>query len=73
MGVEDEIPFKRISEYELNKTEPILTVLMHYARVAGIHTEALIDDQLDLPAKLPGDVRHDEITRKYSPRGGRKR
>jgi transcriptional regulator with XRE-family HTH domain len=69
MGVENEIPFKRISEYELDKTEPILTVLMQYARVAGVHTEALIDDQLDLPDKLPGDVRHEEIKRKYTPRG----
>lgn len=73
MGVEDEIPFKRISEHELNKTEPILIVLLQYARVAGVHTEALIDDSLDLPDKLPGDVRHDEIKRKYTPRGKPKR
>lgn len=73
LGVEDEIPYTRISDFELNKSEPILTVLMQYARVAGVHTEALIDDALDLPDKLPGDVRYDEIKRKYAPRGGRKR
>lgn len=73
LGVEDEIPYTRISDFELDKSEPILTVLMQYARVAGIHTEALIDDTLDLPDKLPGDVRHEEIKRKYAPRGGRKR
>jgi transcriptional regulator with XRE-family HTH domain len=73
LGVEDEIPYTRISDFELDKSEPILTVLMQYARVAGVHTEALIDDSLDLPDKLPGDVRHDEIKRKYTPRGGRKR
>ena len=73
LGVEDEIPYTRISDFELDKSEPILTVLMQYARVAGVHTEALIDDALDLPDKLPGDVRHDEIKRKYTPRGGRKR
>ncbi|MCA1566799.1 MAG: helix-turn-helix domain-containing protein [Acidobacteria bacterium] len=73
LGVEDEIPYTRISDFELDKSEPILTVLMQYARVAGVHTEALIDDTLDLPDKLPGDVRHDEIKRKYTPRGGRKR
>jgi transcriptional regulator with XRE-family HTH domain len=72
LGVEDEIPYTRISDFELDKTEPILTVLMQYARVAGVHTEALIDDALDLPDKLPGDVRHEEIKRKYTPRGGRK-
>jgi transcriptional regulator with XRE-family HTH domain len=68
LGVEDEIPYTRISDFELDKSEPILTVLMQYARVAGVHTEALIDDALDLPDKLPGDVRHDEIKRKYTPR-----
>ena len=73
LGVEDEIPYTRISDFELDKSEPILTVLMQYARVAGVHTEALIDDALDLPAKLPGDVRHDEIKRKYTPRATRKR
>ena len=73
LGVEDEIPYTRISDFELDKSEPILTVLMQYARVAGVHTEVLIDDALDLPNKLPGDVHHDEIKRKYAPRGGRKR
>jgi transcriptional regulator with XRE-family HTH domain len=73
LGVEDEIPYTRISDFELDKSEPILSVLMQYARVAGVHTEALIDDALDLPDKLPGDVRHDEITRRYAPRGARKR
>jgi transcriptional regulator with XRE-family HTH domain len=73
LGVEDEIPYTRISDFELDKSEPILSVLMQYARVAGVHTEALIDDALDLPDKLPGDVRHEEIKRKYAPRGKSKR
>ena len=69
LGVEDEISHKLISKYELDQNEPPLKVLLQYARVAGVHTEALIDDNLDLPDKLPGDVRHDEIKRKYTPRG----
>ena len=72
LGVKDEIPYTRILDFELDKSEPILTVLMQYARVAGVHTEALIDDALDLPDKLPGDVRHDEITCKYTPHAGSK-
>ena len=70
LGVEDFIEYNEISKFELGKREPFLQILLQYARVAGVHTEALIDDQLDLPAKLPGDVRHEEITRKYAPRGG---
>lgn len=69
LGVEDFIEYNEISKFELGKREPYLQILLQYARLAGIHTEALIDDQLDLPAKLPGDARHDEITRKYTPRG----
>ena len=69
LGVEDLIAYNEISKYELGKNEPYLQILLQYARVAGIHTEALIDDALNLPDKLPGDVRHEEIKRKYTPRG----
>jgi transcriptional regulator with XRE-family HTH domain len=53
LGVEDIIVFKQISAFELGKREPPLTILLQYARVAGISTDVLIDDVLDLPAKLP--------------------
>ena len=69
LGLEDAFTYTRISSYEIGNNEPPLMTLLEYARMAGIHTEALIDDTLDLPAKLPGDVRHDEIKRKYTPRG----
>ena len=49
---------KRISDYEIGKSEPPLIVLLQYARVAGVHVEDLIDDRADLPAKLPGTVKH---------------
>ena len=44
----------RISEYETGKGEPPLPVLLRYARLAGVCVERLIDDELDLPDKLPG-------------------
>ena len=53
LGVEDEIPYTRISDYELDKSEPTLMILLQYARVAGISIDVLVDDKLDLPAKLP--------------------
>jgi transcriptional regulator with XRE-family HTH domain len=43
----------RISEYETGKGEPPLLILLKYARLVGISTDVLIDDELDLPAKLP--------------------
>jgi len=30
--------------------------LLAYARVAGIHLEEIVDDELDLPARLPGTI-----------------
>ena len=58
LGFEDALDYKRISEYELDKNEPPLAVLLSYARVAGVCTDVLIDDELDLPAKLPARPKH---------------
>lgn len=58
LGVEEEIPFKRISKYELDQNEPPLLVLLRYAQVAGVHMEDIVDDELDLPDKLPGPVNY---------------
>jgi transcriptional regulator with XRE-family HTH domain len=68
LGVEDRIAYNRISEYESGKREPLLMVLLEYARAAGINTEALIDDGMELPDRLPGTVKHAELKRAYTPR-----
>ena len=38
----------QISNFEQGKREPPLMLLLAYARLAGISTEVLIDDNLDL-------------------------
>jgi transcriptional regulator with XRE-family HTH domain len=58
LGFEEVLDYKRISEYELGKNEPPLAVLLSYARVAGVCADVLIDDGLDLPAKLPAKAKH---------------
>ena len=68
LGVENLIAYTRISEYELGKNEPPLMILLQYARVAGIHMEVLVDDDLDLPEKLPGPTNHEEIKRNFKSR-----
>ena len=73
LGVEDEITYHRISEFELDKSEPTLMVLLQYARVAGVHMEDIADDELDLPEKLPGNYRHAGIKHTPSPRKKSKR
>ena len=59
LGVEQDIPYTRISDYELGKNEPTLIVLLEYARVAGVHLETIVHDRLELPTNLPGPVKYE--------------
>src|SRR5260370_8220758 len=70
LGFEDLIDYRRISEFELGDAEPPLPVLLEYAHIAGVHMEDIVDDELDLPAKLPVGVKYKGIKRKS---GSRKR
>jgi transcriptional regulator with XRE-family HTH domain len=56
LGVE--MTQNRISDYELGNGEPPLPLLLIYARVAGVCLERLVDDELDLPDKLPAKSQH---------------
>jgi transcriptional regulator with XRE-family HTH domain len=53
LGLEDVLTQSRISGYELGTREPSLPTLLMYARLAGISTDLLIDDDVDLPKRLP--------------------
>lgn len=48
-----------ISAYESGRREPSLLVLLAYARAANVSVEALIDDELELPGKLPSRAKHE--------------
>ena len=61
LGLEDQMDYRRISEFERGTTEPHLTVLLQYARAVGVHMEDIVDDELDLPARLPGNVKYKGI------------
>jgi transcriptional regulator with XRE-family HTH domain len=58
----------RISAYERGVREPPLIVLLNYAHIANVSVEALIDDELDLPAKLPASPKSEGINRKIGTR-----
>ena len=64
LGVEDLIEYNRISEFESGKSEPPLRILLQYARIANVWTDVLIDDELDLPAKLPSAKKHEGVKRR---------
>ena len=68
LGAEDLISYHQISRFETGKREPPFIVLLNYARVAGVPTEVLLDDELDLPEKIPGSAPHEEIRRQYARR-----
>jgi transcriptional regulator with XRE-family HTH domain len=61
LSYEEAIYYKRISDYELNKRIPPLPLVLEYARAAGVHMEDIVDDELDLPKRLPGKVRHEGV------------
>src|SRR5437870_4169001 len=69
LGVQQDIQYTRISDYELDKNEPSLLVLLEYARVAGVHLEDIVDDRLELPARLPGGIKYEPRSKTRKKRG----
>jgi transcriptional regulator with XRE-family HTH domain len=63
LGYEEALFYNRVSDYELNKRVPPLPLLLEYAKVAGVHMEDIVDDELELPDRLPGKVRYEGIRR----------
>src|ERR1041384_492742 len=61
LAVEELTTQSTISEFESGTREPSLIVLLQYASLACVHVEDLIDDEADLPAKLPGKVKHERF------------
>jgi transcriptional regulator with XRE-family HTH domain len=51
LGLSEKVFRSAVSGYELGTREPTLPILLKYARLAGISTDVLIDDELDLPKK----------------------
>lgn len=52
MDLGDRVKPKDLSRFETGDREPPLPVLLKYARLVGISTDVLIDDELNLPKKL---------------------
>ena len=64
LGLTGQISRAKISEFERGEREPTLFVLLKYARVANVWMEMLVDDELELPAKLPSSTKSEGIPRK---------
>lgn len=53
LGLEDVLIREDISAFERGVREPPLPILLRYAQTAGVSTDVLIDDKLNLPKRLP--------------------
>lgn len=53
-----------ISRFERGTAQPPLQVLLRYAQLANVTVDALIDDAVALPTRLPSPKRSDGVSRK---------
>src|SRR5260221_10352592 len=53
LGIEEYYNRTAISGYEIGEREPSLPVLLKYAQAANVYIDALVDDTVDLPDRIP--------------------
>jgi transcriptional regulator with XRE-family HTH domain len=66
MGLAEKIVQAEVSAYEHDLREPPLYILLHYARSANVLVEWLIDDDIDLPERLPAPALPKFVSPKHS-------
>lgn len=67
LSASDTLTSASISAYELGQREPPLAVLLEYARIANVYLDALADDELNLPERLPARRKSEGLKIKSSP------
>lgn len=67
LGLTEELFQGDISAFELGNRIPDLRTLLLLANAVGVYVDVLIDDELDLPDKLPARPKSEGIRRKLSP------
>jgi transcriptional regulator with XRE-family HTH domain len=64
VGLAEDLFQGDISAFELGNRIPDLRTLLLLANAVGVYVDVLIDDELDLPVKLPAQPKSDGIRRK---------
>jgi transcriptional regulator with XRE-family HTH domain len=64
LGLHEKLSRTSISAYELGTGEPPLPVLLDYARIANVWMDAIVDDDLDLPDRLPSAKKSEGVRRR---------
>ena len=72
LGLEESVTYDRISKYETGRNEPPLPTLLQYTRLANVYMEALVDDYLDLPEKLPSPTKSEGVRHNRAARSKRR-
>ena len=72
LGLSDKLTREEVSAYERGVREPSLLTLLIYAQAAGLYVDALIDDNMDLPDKIPSATKHQGIRSDSTLKGKRK-
>jgi transcriptional regulator with XRE-family HTH domain len=72
LGFSDDLFSSNISQYERGARVPPLQVLLAYARAANVWLDVLVDDELDLPERLPSPTKSEGIRRRSAARGRRR-
>jgi transcriptional regulator with XRE-family HTH domain len=63
LDLDDEFTQAELSAYERGVREPPLHVILRYSHAARVWVNALIDDGLDLPERIPSNVMSDGVRR----------
>jgi len=63
LGLVGKVPRSYLSRFETGEREPSLEVLLKYSELARVWINALVDDSVDLPAKLPCPRMHEGLKR----------
>ena len=64
LGLKSKVPRSYLSRFETGEREPSLDVLLKYSELARVWINALVDDDIDLPSKLPCVRMHEGVKRK---------
>jgi transcriptional regulator with XRE-family HTH domain len=72
LGLEAEISQSDLSAFERGTREPPLHILLRYSELACIWVNALIDDDVDMPAKIPAGKMREGVIRASSKKRARR-
>jgi transcriptional regulator with XRE-family HTH domain len=73
LGFDKEYGRHYISGFETGEREPSLPVLLQYSEVARVWINVLVNDDMDLPEKIPSDEMHAGTRRRRGYKKGKRR